>query len=187
MACLLDSGRLLPCKDGVGGINALYFIDYGTITPAYDVTNTNVLTDIGTVSAYKYDIKSASGLEQTLTASSDNGTTFVDQVLTAIFQRLNHETDDQLKLMAYGRNHVVVEFKTGESVMVGIEFGASLETSAASTGVAMGDLQGYTLTINASERLYANYLEGSVVGDPFSGLSGLDVVTVAVGTALTPA
>lgn len=187
MACLLTSGRLLPCKDGVGGINALYFIEYNSITPAYDVTNTNVLTDIGTVSANKFDVKSASNLIQTQTSSSDNGTTFVDQAITAVLQRLNHETDDQLKLMAYGRNHVVVEFKTGESVMVGIEFGASLEASTADSGTAMGDLQGYSLTINASERLAANFLEGSVVGDPFGGLSGAGVVTVVVGTALTPA
>ena len=187
MPCLLDKGWLLPCKDGVGGLSALYFIDYNTITPAYDVTNTNVLTDIGTVTAYKYDIKSASNLIQTQTSSGDNGTTFVDQVVTAILQRLNHVTDNQLKLMAYGRNHIVVEFKTGESVMVGIEFGASLETSVADGGTAMGDLQGYTLTINAQERLAANYLEGSVVGDPFSGLSGAGVVTVVVGTELSPA
>lgn len=185
MACILGSGRLLPCKDGVGGVNAVYFIEYGTIVPTYDATNTNVVDSLGVVTAYKFDIKSASNLVQTLTASGENGTTFVDQVGSLILQRLNHETDDQLKLMAYGRNHVVFEFKTGESVLVGIEFGASLETSSADSGTAMGDLQGYTLTINASERLYANFLKGSVVGAPFGGMTA--AVTTVVGTALTPA
>jgi hypothetical protein len=184
MACAVDKGWLLPCKDGVGGISALYIIEYLTITPTYLL---NVLTDIGTVTAYKFDIKSASNLIQTQTSSGDNGTTFVDQIITAILQRLNHVTDDQLKLMAYGRQHIVVEYKTGESVMVGVEFGASLETSIADGGTAMGDLHGYTLTINASERLAANYLEGSVVGDPFGGLSGAGVVTVVPGTELSPA
>ena len=187
MSCSLGSGWVLPCKDGVGGINALYFIDYGTITPAYDVTNTNVLTDIGTVTAYKFDIKSASNLIQTQTSSADSGTTFVDQIITAILQRLNHATDEQLKLMAFGRNHIVVEYKTGESVLVGINFGASLESSVADGGTAMGDLNGYTLTINAQERLAANFLEGAVVGDPFSGLTGAGVVTVVLGTAIAPA
>lgn len=185
MACVLNSGRLLPCKDGVGGITAVYFFDYDSLTIAYDVTNTNVIDSLGVTTCYKFDVKSASSLEQTLTASSDNGTTFADQVLNLVLQRLNHETDDQLKLMAYGRNHIAVEYRTGETVLVGAEFGASLETSAASSGAAMGDLQGYTLTVNAQERLYANFLKGSVVGNPFGGMT--DTVTVTVGTELTPA
>ncbi len=29
MACLLTKGRGLPCKSGVGGLKAVYFVDYG--------------------------------------------------------------------------------------------------------------------------------------------------------------
>ena len=37
MACLLTSGRSLPCKSSVGGLKAVYFADYGTLG---DVTQT---------------------------------------------------------------------------------------------------------------------------------------------------
>ena len=31
MACDLTKGRKEPCKDVVGGLNAIYFIDYGDL------------------------------------------------------------------------------------------------------------------------------------------------------------
>ena len=31
MACDLSAGRLVPCKDSVGGIKNVYFVDYGDI------------------------------------------------------------------------------------------------------------------------------------------------------------
>ena len=31
MACLLTTGRKIPCKSGFGGIKTVYFADYGTI------------------------------------------------------------------------------------------------------------------------------------------------------------
>lgn len=180
MACNLTKGRILPCNDAIGGILGIYFIDYGTITPAYDLTNTNVLEDLGVVTAYKYDVKSASGLEQTMNSPEGQGVTFVDQVLTVILQRMEFSTNAELKLLAYGRPHIAVHYKTGETVLVGVEFGASLETGVASSGQAAGDLQGYTLTINGQERCYANYLEGSTIADPFVGMT--NIVTVVEGS-----
>jgi len=56
MACDLTKGRLVPCKDVVGGIRAVYFVDYGdlgTITlTADEITNIS-----GTFSAYQYLVK----------------------------------------------------------------------------------------------------------------------------------
>jgi len=185
MACNLTKGRILPCNDAIGGILGIYFIDYGTITPAYDATNTNVIEDLGAgVKAYKYDVKSASGLEQTLNSPEGQGVTFVDQVLTVILQRMEYSTNAELKLLAYGRPHIAVHYRTGETVLMGVEFGASLETGVATSGQAAGDLQGYTLTINGQERAYANYLEGSTVASPFGGMT--TPVTVTEGTEVTP-
>ena len=39
MACLASRGRREPCKDVVGGLNAVYFVDFGnlgTITESND-------------------------------------------------------------------------------------------------------------------------------------------------------
>ena len=44
MSCDISRGRLEPCKDSVGGLNAVYFVnkgDLGAIT--YDSTDTDVI------------------------------------------------------------------------------------------------------------------------------------------------
>jgi hypothetical protein len=48
MACDLSSGRLEVCKDSVGGLKAVYFVNYGDMTGAitYDVTNTDVIDSV---------------------------------------------------------------------------------------------------------------------------------------------
>jgi len=180
MACNLSKGRLLPCSDSVGGIAAVYFIEYGTPVIAYDGVNTNEIDDLGAVTAYKYDIKSASNLVQTMNSVADNGTTSVDQVATLILQKMTSTDNEQLKLLAYGRPHIVVHYKSGDSVLMGTEFGASAESIVADSGTAMGDLVGYTLTVNAQERTFANYLEGSTIANPFAGLTTAPTVVTGV-------
>ena len=108
MSCDLTKGRKEPCKDVVGGIKAVYFIDYGDTTVAYDVTNTDVVDDLGTVTAYKYEIKGNSSFEQTITSSRENGTTFFEQTLNLTLKKLSLEDNKELKLLSYGRPHVVV-------------------------------------------------------------------------------
>ncbi len=80
MACDLTRGRKEPCKDVVGGIRAVYFTDFGdfgTVTQADDE-----ITDMtGTFTAYKYEVKGNSSLEQAVTSSRENGTTFYEQTL----------------------------------------------------------------------------------------------------------
>ena len=60
MACdNLTLGRIEPCKDSVGGIKNIYFVNYGDLTPVYDATDTDVIDSIGSgVSAYKYEVRS---------------------------------------------------------------------------------------------------------------------------------
>ena len=180
MACDLTRGRKEPCKDVVGGIKAVYFIDYGDITIAYDVTDTDVIDDLGTVTAYKYEIKGNSSFEQAITSSRENGTTFFDQTLNLTLKKLSKEDHKELKLMSYGRPHIVVHDYNGNAFLMGAEHGAEVTGGSITTGAAMGDMSGYTLTFNAQEQVPANFLEGATEADPFAGLTG--TVTVTEGT-----
>ena len=69
MSCDISRGRLEPCKDSVGGLNAVYFVnkgDLGAIT--YDSTDTDVIDAVaGTPDAYKFDIKGASTYTENIT------------------------------------------------------------------------------------------------------------------------
>lgn len=177
MACDLTRGRKEPCKDVVGGLKAVYFTDfgdYGTVTQTDDE-----ITDMdGTFTAYKYELKGNSSFEQTITSSRENGTTFFEQTLNLTLKKLSKEDNKELKLLAYGRPHVAVEDYNGNVFIMGLEHGAEVTGGTISTGAAMGDLSGYTLTLAAQELKPANFVSGATAGDPFAGLaSATDTIT----------
>ena len=180
MACNLSAGRAVPCKDVVGGIQKVFFVDFGGLG---DVTYTaDEITDAsGTFSAYEYDLKGGSSLEQTITSSRETGTTFFEQVLTLNLTKLSKEDNVQIKLLAYGRPQVAVVDNNGNAFMMGVEFGAEVTGGTVATGTAMGDLSGYTLTLTAQEKLPANFISGATLANPFIGLTSA-TETIVVGT-----
>ena len=159
MACDLTKGRIEPCKDVVGGIKNVYFIDFGDITISYDLTNTDVIDDLGAVTAYKYELKGNSSFEQTVNASRENGTVFYEQTLNLTLKKLSVADNKELKLLAYGRPHVVVQDYNGNAFLMGALNGADVSGGTIVTGAAMGDLSGYTLTFTGQEKTPANHLD----------------------------
>lgn len=180
MACDLSLGRKEPCKDSVGGIKAVYFVDFGDLTLSFDTTDTDLVDDLGAIDAYKYELKGNSSFEQAITSSRENGTTFFDQTLTLTLKKLTKEDHKELKILSYGRPHIVVHDYNGNAFLMGAEHGCEVTGGTIVTGAAMGDLSGYTLTLNAQEQDPANFLEGSTEADPFAGMTA--TVTVTEGT-----
>ena len=151
MACDLTKGRKEPCKDVVGGIKNIYISDFGDYTAVtYDTTDTDVVDSVGTsVASFKYEVKGNSSFEQTVNASRENGTTFFEQTLNLTLKKLTKEDNKELKLLAYGRPHIVVEDYNENLFIMGLENGADVSGGTIVTGAAMGDLSGYTLTFTA--------------------------------------
>jgi len=180
MACDLTKGRKEPCKDVVGGLKAVYFTDfgdYGTVTE----TNDEITDMSGTFTAYKYELKGNSSFEQTITSSRENGTTFFEQTLNLTLKKLSKEDNKELKLLAYGRPHVAVEDYNGNVFVMGLQHGAEVTGGTISTGAAMGDLSGYTLTLSAQELKPANFVASPTAADPFNGMASA-TVTITEGT-----
>lgn len=186
MACTLTAGRLEPCKDSVGGINAIYFANYkiyAELDADDQVTDLSTDNDFVTptaVTLYKWDLRGGTNLEQTITSSRDNGTTYFNQVLTAVFKKLDYATQKQIKLMAFGRPQVIVADNNGNAFLCGVEHGMDVTGGTIATGTAMGDLSGYTLTLTGMEALPAAHLSGATLADPFAGLT--TEPTIVVGT-----
>jgi len=160
MACDLTAGRIEPCKDSVGGLKNLYFVNYGDLGAiTYDVTNTDVIDAVaGTPNAYKYEIKGASSFTQNIQSSRDTGTTAFEQVIEVTLKKLTIADHKELKILSYGRPHVIVEDYNGNFFLSGLEHGAEVTGGTIVTGTAMSDLSGYTLTLTAMERVPANFL-----------------------------
>lgn len=174
MACDLSLGRLEVCKDSVGGLKAVYFVNYGEMGAiTYDGTNTDVIDSVaGTPDAYKYELKGASTFTQNINSSRENGTTFYEQVLELTFKKLTVKDHKELKLMAYGRPNVIVEDNNGNFFLAGLQHGMDVTGGTIVTGGAMGDLSGYTLTLTGMEKVPANFLGDSLSAVGFTVVSG---------------
>jgi hypothetical protein len=165
MSCDLSLGRIEPCKDVVGGLDAIYFINYEDAPLSgivYDTTNTDVIEVLGTgIDCYKYELKGTSSFEQTITSSRDNGTTFFEQVLNLSLKKQDLATHKEVKLLSFGRPHIIVKDHNNNFFYCGLEHGAEVTGGTIATGAAMGDMSGYTITLTAQERIPANFFEAT--------------------------
>jgi len=167
----MTTGRKLACKDAVGGIQKVFFSDYGTLG-TITIASTGYITAMsGGYSCYQYDVKSASGLEQTINSDDNNGTTFFEQALTLVLTKLDPATQVELAKVIATRPHVFVLDNNNNYLSVGLTRGTTT-TGTISSGVALGDLNGYTLTITAQEPLMSQFVTASLITTKIAGGSG---------------
>ena len=181
MACNLSLGRTEPCKESVGGLTGVYFMNYTTASfsttgdPNYQIT---AYPSSSTV--YYYDLKGNSSYTETVNSSRDNGTTFFSQELVLNLKKLSNEMTTQLKLMAYGRPQIFIQTMAGDTLLVGEREGADVTAGTIQTGAALGDLYGYSVTFTGQEQFPAPFVSGSTYASPFGKVA--NPPTIVYGT-----
>lgn len=170
MACNLSAGRNEVCKESVGGLQGVYFINYTTGSFTKNVNGEVTAVPSGSV-LYYYSLKGSSAYTETVNTSRDNGTTFFSQELVLNLKKLTNEMTTQLKLMAYGRPQIIVWTMNGDALLVGEREGADVTAGTIQTGGAMGDLYGYSVTFTGQEQLPAAFLSGSSTTNALGGLT----------------
>ena len=162
MACNVTAGRVLPCKAGFGGIKAAYFFDLDALG-ALTYTDGVITTIAGTPTVYEYDVKNTSSLETAINSSRETGTTFYEQTLSLTLTYLDAPTQEQIKLIAWGRPSVAVEDYYGNMFIAGLENGMELSGGTIGTGTQPGDLSGSTLTLVGQEVDPATFITSTLV------------------------
>jgi hypothetical protein len=170
MACNLSAGRNEVCKESIGGLQGVYFINFTTGSFTKNVNGEVTAVPSGSV-LYYYSLKGSSAYTETVNTSRDNGTTFFSQELVLNLKKLTNEMTTQLKLMAYGRPQIIVWTNNGDALLVGEIEGADVTAGTIQTGAAMGDLYGYSVTFTGQERLPAAFLSGSSTTSALGGLT----------------
>jgi len=174
MACDISNGRIEECKSSVSGIKAIYIINYDKLNSDSVVYNTGVTghedeidtwSPIDTATAmnlYKFELKSTQNSFTTaINSSRDNGTTFFTQTLVANLKKQDVVTTKSVKLLSYGRPRIVIRSMTDDFFLMGLDQGADVSAGEISTGAALGDFNGYSLTFTAEEELPANFIDCS--------------------------
>jgi hypothetical protein len=170
MACNLSAGRNEVCKESIGGIQGVYFVNYTTGSFTKSVSGEVTAVPSGSV-LYFYSLKGTSAYTETVTTSRENGTTFFSQELVLNLKKLTNEMTTQLKLMAYGRPQIIVWTNNGDALLVGEQLGADVTAGTIQTGAGLGDLYGYSVTFTGMEKLPAAFLSGSSSTNALGGLT----------------
>lgn len=170
MCTFITDARLEPCKDNVGGIQAVYFVDYDsgiTITRDPDgdaITSVQNGADDADLTAYKYSVKGTSSFTQNIQASRENGTVAFEQVLELQLHKLTQADHKEIKLLAWNRPRIIVEDYNGNFFLAGEEHGMDVSGGTIVTGAAMSEFSGYTLTFTGMETKPAGFIAAALTG-----------------------
>tara|TARA_R100001594_G_scaffold40454_2_gene72308 strand:- start:1770 stop:2363 length:594 start_codon:yes stop_codon:yes gene_type:complete len=197
MACNITRGRLIDCKDSIGGLKAIYIAkSYSNNVSATATINTTEMTTAGfanwsccggTVEVFKYDlVQNLSSLTVNINSDNANGTTFFEQTLSVTLQKIDHDMTNELRLMAYSRSQIFVQDSMDNVFLLGIDGGCYVTGGTVVTGTAKGDMNGYTIEWGAEENNALIQLPASAGAAtakfPFDGLTDEANLTITVGT-----
>jgi hypothetical protein len=176
-SCDIAHGRLEACKDAMSGLDTAYFINFG-IDPSDVTIVSNEITAVSGVSTlYKFELKGANTLETTINSSRDNGTTFFDQVLTMQLKTQDVTAHDTVKLLSWGRPHIIVHTRNDQYFMVGLNRGADLTAGNISNGTQAGDFNGYSLTFTGQEKLPPIFIDATTETQLQAVFGGASIVS----------
>ena len=165
MSCDITHGRLEQCKDVVGGLQAIYVLNYGDYDPITDVTYNGTTDEISAIALpsstpiYKFELKGTNSFETTITSSRENGTTFFEQVLAVTLKKQDVQTHKEIKLLTYGRPNIIVRTNANQFFIAGLARGMDVTAGTIGNGTALGDMNGYSLTFTGQEAVPANFLD----------------------------
>ena len=141
MPCTLSSGRLLKCKDKIGGIKTIFLGLHSDYTTGVEVdSGTQEVNVLPTATIYRYELSQAAGdFIETITSSVENGTVFWNQVVNISLMQLTAEDRLELQNVAQSRLAVFVLDNNDNIWMVGQYDSAELTAGTSATGTAKGD------------------------------------------------
>ena len=201
MACLLTLGRLVDCKDSIGGLRTMYILpNYcGNIEACATIADLE-MTDAdfqdwdtyGTPTGSKqtllqYDLRpNLSSLTVNFNSDAATGTSFWTAVLSVTLKKITHDSTNQLKLAAYNRSQIFVRDAMDNIFLLGMNTGCNITAGTMVSGAAKGELSGYTLEFTAEEKLPPIQIEPTVgpttANYPWDNLDDVADIAFVVGT-----
>jgi hypothetical protein len=175
MPCYISSGEVLGCSDSIGGIKKVYiaggpgeitgytYNSAGAITGATSTTGTTL---------YGFELKrNTSSLTQTVTKSYENGTVYFEQVLEVVLFKYDQEKRDKMKVLSQNDNLQIIAIDQNDvQYLLGQVNFSYLSGGAATSGLALGDRNGFSLTFTAQEAEPARVITGTLAS-VFTGVT----------------
>ena len=179
MACNLSSGFSLGCRDSIGGIKNVYILSGSVNSVTASSGAISNMTGDGTF--FKFELpRNVGDFTETPTPSLENGTVFYQQTVNMTMHKLQASIRNQVKTLVQNPDlKICVETNNGtddnvgQFFYIGQERGATVTGGSGATGTAMGDMNGYSLTVEAMEPYPAQ--EVTTSGALTDALTGITV------------
>lgn len=165
MACALTTGYSLDCRDSAGGVKSVYFIEIDNVSGTTSASGTiSAIAKANNRVFYKYNLQraTAEAMEE-YQDSSENGTTYVNQTLSIVLNKMQAATRNEIALLAQNRLLAVIEDRNGKYWLYGKENGLQRSGGKAGTGKAFGDRNGYELTFTGEEGTTAMEVSSGII------------------------
>jgi hypothetical protein len=162
--CTLDQGYVLGCNS-VGGVEKVWVGTWDADTAyAYDADNVVTgVTSASTVYLMEQDIEFA-GLTQAGQFSRENGTVFYESNLSIKFIELDKDLRNLLVALGRAPLYAVVKSNSGQYFICGVETAGRATEGTADLGVALGDHNGATLTIQWKSKNGVYLIDPALIG-----------------------
>ena len=165
MPCALTQGYNLDCRDSIGGVKEVYFMELGNLSSYTEASGVvTAITKAAGKKFYKYNlVKQTAMFEDTLTVSEENGTVFADQKLSIVLNKMQANTRNELLLLAQNLLVCVVADRNGKYFILGLTNGLTITTAKGESGTKMGDRNGYTIEFVGAEPSLAQEVSSGII------------------------
>ena len=165
MACALTSNYTSDCRDSVGGLVEIYFIEAGNVSSITEASG--VVTAITKASGkvfrkYEQDQDTAFFVEN-LNSNVQNGSMFYQQELTIVCNKMQTAVRNELLLLNKNRLIAVAKDANGAYWLLGKTRFLHATAGNSGSGTASGDRNGYTFTYTALEPSLAPSVDSSII------------------------
>lgn len=167
MSCFITSGEQLGCSDSIGGIRKVYIVGGGGEVTGYTYNAAGAITGATSTTGttlYGFELKrGVSSLTQTLNKSYENGTVFFTQELTISLYKYDTEKRDKLKVLSQNDTLQIIAIDQNDvQYLLGQVNYSFLSAGDATSGQALGDKNGFSMTFQAQEAEPARVIVGAL-------------------------
>ncbi len=164
MACTITLGRALDCKDALGGLSKVFFVNNysaglvnadgsaGTATLDTDAGETFTVTDLPALTVLKYDLRpDLSSFTVNVQSDPATGASLFEQTLNLVLQKHQESDPEQIRLISRNRSQIFVLDNNDNLFMFGATYGMDLNGGTLTSGAARNEMSGQTLTFAGRE------------------------------------
>lgn len=166
MACSITmTGIAAECKDSIGGIKAAYIAEHADLASLTETSNVITAITMATGKTFKPFVfrKETGNFTSTINSDDAAGTTFVQSEI--VLQFTKQETAKRLEIAALmvGNCAVIIEDGNGKYWFFGEDFPVVLTAGSAASGTAMGDFNGYNITLTDKSKALPKEVDADII------------------------